>query len=287
MVTVHLSRLIYLDTPWLAVLGLQTNLSGREKRRFMNETSLDSISVAISTVKRKKNYIYKVVSSLPKDMPLRLLVGSPMYDHLERYRDDPRIEIIGVDPAQWHEYKDYTVKRRSSWNYWRCFTYGINPDRPKGLLILEDDVIPAKGWQERLSETIERIEQEYGDEYVLTLYTAYKELSKPAVAGGGYYRRYPAEEYEGAQAMYYPESVRAVLAEYFKKEGVETWRTPYDWLLGEYLTMTGIPLFISTPCLFQHIGDISSVFSPGFHRAKHFGKVNVKGKSKSGRLKNK
>jgi hypothetical protein len=233
------------------------------------------------TVDRPKNYIHKVISHLPKNSPIRLIVGSPSYDYLARYRGDRRIEIIGVDLTEWNKIKDFPTAHRASWNYWRCFSYGARPEARKGLLILEDDVIPARGWEQRLEQTIEQIERQYGEEYVLSLYTAYTEVPKAAVEGN-YYTRYPVQSFFGNQAMYYPEPFRGAYAEYLKSEGAESYRTNCDFLLAIYLRQTGIPLFVTTPCLFQHIGAVGTGQWGGdggwkFHTAGRFAKNLRKG----------
>ncbi len=226
--------------------------------------------LAISTVSRPEDYIHKLIASLRKDIPICLVVGSPSYSYLELYSRNSRIKIVKVDPAEWEFYKEFPVQYRASWNYWRCFEYGVRAagERKNGLLILEDDVIPDKGWEERLAATIEQIEAEFGEEFVLSLYTYHTKLAKPVA--NKYYARYPVYTFGGTQAVYYPESVRMAFSDYIKSEGVEIYRMPYDWLLSEYLRLTGIPLFVTTPCLFQHIGEITTGLSWGFHQAKHF-----------------
>jgi hypothetical protein len=207
---------------------------------------------------------------LRKDLPIRMVVGSPSYGYLERYRQNPNIEIIGIEPYEWERFGKYPVIHRALWNYWRCLVYGVRHGSRKGLIILEDDVIPAKGWEERTARTIEEIESEYGDEYVLALHTWFTELAKPA--GGRYYKPYPAGSFGGTQAMYYPEPIRIAFAEYLKREGVESFRTAYDYMLREYLILTGTPCFATTPCLFQHIGEVSTGLSMAFARAGYFEK---------------
>jgi hypothetical protein len=223
----------------------------------MSKTHLGQISVAITTVNRPKNYIHKVISHLPKNLPMRLIVGSPSYGYLARYRKEKRIQIIGVDLTEWNKIKHFQTSHRASWNYWRSFTYGARPEARKGLLLLEDDVIPARGWAQRLEQTIEQIESEYGEEYVLALFTVQPLFSRPP-SEGHIYTRYDVNSYAGSQAMYYPESIRVGFAEYIAAEGRETYRMGYDLLLREYLKLTGIPLFATTPCLFQHIGEVGT-----------------------------
>ncbi len=86
------------------------------------------------------------------------------------------------------------------------------------------------------------------------------------------YVQYPAYTFINTQAMYYPETIRVAFAEYLKKEGVESFRVHYDRLLNEYLRITGVPLFATTPCLFEHIGEVSTGLSVAFHRAGCFSK---------------
>lgn len=239
----------------------------------MKGTSLSDIHFTISTIDRPRNYVHKVISSLPKDLPLRLVVGTHSYDYLRRYRRSHRIEIIGVDTNEWERFKDCRIPYRASWNYWRCFVYGVRPENRKGLAILEDDVLPAKGWQKRFCNTIDQIESQFGEEYVLALYTTDAKQAKPA-SNGQYYAKYPAGNFWGTQAMYYPEPVRAAFAEYLKREGVDSFKKPYDWLLSEYLRLTGTPLFATTPCLFQHIGKVTATgLCIRFFQAGHFAKA--------------
>jgi hypothetical protein len=131
--------------------------------------------------------------------------------------------------------------------------------------VLEDDVLPARNWEKRLHEAVNQIESEHGDDYILALYTPYDKLPEPL--SGRCYTRYPAYAFFGTQAMYYPDPSRRAFAEYLKDYGVETFRTHYDLLLSEYLRFTGIPLFVTTPCLFEHVGDIGTGLAPFFHRA--------------------
>ncbi|MGO8928022.1 MAG: hypothetical protein ACLQU3_14215 [Limisphaerales bacterium] len=220
----------------------------------MSKTNFAEISIAVMTINRPENFVHKVIAHLPKDHPVRLIVGSPDYDYLQRYRGNPCIEIIGVDLREWEQVGEFQTTHRASWNYWRCFSYGTRPEARKGLLILEDDVIPAKRWEARLEKTIDEIEAQYGELYVLSLYTSYTELPKP-VGGNKYYTHYPRKYFFGNQAMYYPEPFRAAYTEYLKREAAETYRTNIDFLLRIYLKQTGIPLLVTIPCLFQHIGS--------------------------------
>jgi hypothetical protein len=236
----------------------------------MSKKQSNDINFVISTVDRPKKYIHKLLSELRCDHPVRLIVGSPHYTYLEQYANNPLIEIVGVDSAEWKEIKNSSVIHRALWNYWRCLVYGGKTGQ-RGLVVLEDDVIPAIGWETRLYDTIDQIEEQYGGEYVLALFTYFTKLGTP-VAKDIYYNRYPAYAFGGTPAMYYPESIRLAFAEYLKKEGVDSFRLAYDWLLREYMMATGIPCFATAPSLFQHIGKVTTGLSANYVGAGFFNK---------------
>jgi len=236
------------------------------------------IDVAISTVNRPKNYLHTLMRLLRKDLAVRLVVGSPDYRYLDRYRKKKHIQVIEIELAEWEMVKNYSVIHRALWNYWRCCMYGVSSGPRRGLLILEDDVIPARGWEEWLQKTVSQIEVEYGGEYILALHTWFTELPKPVP--GRYFNPYPAHVFGGTQAVYYPESVRTGFADYLKTHGVDSFRTAYDYLLREYLMRTGIPCFASAPCLFQHVGTVSTGLSMKFAKAGFFRRDLRKGNRK-------
>jgi len=234
------------------------------------------VDFAISTVNRPRNYIHKLLPKLRRNLPLRLVVGSPDYEYLRRYGRNRNIEIIGVDSSDWMRFKNYSVRHRASWNYWRCLTLGIQRESGRrGLVVLEDDVLPAKNWEKRFYRTITEIEQHYGEHYVLTLYTSYTGLSR-AINTKSYFRQYPPNRFFGTQAMYFPEQVRIDFADYLRAEGVVLFRTHYDLLLSEFLSRTGVPLFVTLPSLFEHIGEVGTGLAPFFHKAGRFSKALTK-----------
>ena len=103
-----------------------------------------TIDFAIMTVARSPVYIHELIASLRSDLPLRLIAGSPDYEYLERYRDNPAREIIEVPAKGWEHFQNRSVSHRANWNYWRCLTLGPRTSSCEGLLIFEDDVVPAE-----------------------------------------------------------------------------------------------------------------------------------------------
>jgi len=54
-------------------------------------------------VDRQGNYIHKLMPRLRKDMPLRLVVGSPSYAYLKQYENSRSVEIIGINSHEWDQ----------------------------------------------------------------------------------------------------------------------------------------------------------------------------------------
>jgi hypothetical protein len=232
------------------------------------KTKSETIALAISTVSRPIPYIHELINSLRSDLPIRLIVGSPPTPYLEQYRDNHFVEIIRPTPLEWERFANCGVHHRASWNYWRTLTFGSSLPLCKGLIALEDDVVSARSWEDRLNAIIHHIEDAHEAPYALALYST-NNLPK-SLEAPNHFVPYIIDRFYGLQAMYYPDSVRAGFADYLLKNGVESYSMPYDLLFREYLQKAGIPLFAAIPSLFQHIGQISTGLSERFHQARSF-----------------
>lgn len=219
------------------------------------------------TVARPTVYIHELIDSLREDLPVRLIAGSPDYGYLERYRGNPFREIVEVPDKGWEHFRDRRVHHRACWNYWRCLTLGPTSPSSDGLVIFEDDVIPARGWEGRFYEAVDQIEAVCKGPFVLALYSPVRLPRTPD--SRTYYVPYPTHRFYGTQAMYFPEEVRAGFARFMRVYGVNTMRHPYDILLRMYLLNFDIPLFAAKPCLFQHVGEISTGLGK-FHKTRQF-----------------
>ena len=226
------------------------------------------IDFAIMTVARPTVYIHELMAELRSDLPVRVIVGSPDYEYLERYRGNPFREIVEVPEKGWEHFRDRDVNHRASWNYWRCLSLGPRSDSSDGLVILEDDVIPARGWETRLQEIIDQIESTCAGPYVLALYSPLR-LPRTATSQT-YYVRYPTANFYGTQAIYFPREVRSEFTQFLKIYGVNSLQQRYDLLLRGFLLGKGIPLFSANPCLFQHVGEVSTGLAEFFHKTSRF-----------------
>ena len=227
---------------------------------------LSGIDFAVTTVARIGDYIHELIASLPKDLRLHLVVGAPESEYLKRYRSNRSIDVVEAPPLEWEHFCECGIHQRAAWNYWRALTVENYQGARKGLVILEDDVIAANAWDDHLYRAIKQIEICEPGPYILALYAPGEaELREPEQ--GKLFVSYPAESFFGLQAIYYPEAIRKGFATYLKQNGVETSRIPHDFLLRDYAQEGNIPIFAAIPCLFQHIGEVSTGLAQFFHRA--------------------
>jgi hypothetical protein len=228
----------------------------------------ETVEMAVSTVARPENYIQFLLDRLDLTCGIRLVVGGPESGYLERYRGNPQVEILEVTPEDWTRVQNHKVHHRASWNYWRSLSLcGHNQERA-GLIVFEDDVVPAHGWQSRFFQIVQQLQSEFGSKYVLALYSAHNGLPNPHDAHV-HHVPYQIRTFFGTQAMYYPESVRIGWTDFLEANGVITFKAPYDLLLKEYLVKEGIPLFAASPSLVQHIGRVGTGLG-AFHQAIHY-----------------
>lgn len=241
----------------------------RKRTQISQETAAEArpIDIAVSTVFRTPSYISRLISSLRTDLRVRLIVGSLEMGHLADYRTSASIQIMPPEKPEWLAFKAAGVHHRAMWNYWRALKLGKSHRRARGLVIFEDDVVLARGWQDYLQAAMARIERHHGQDFVLSLYAAYR--FEPDSKYAKYAAIYPATRFFGTQAVYYPDAVRREFAAFLRYYGVKKNTMPYDLLLKKFLIAAGIPLFNTCPSLAQHIGEVSTGLGR-FHRAGQF-----------------
>lgn len=233
---------------------------------------LDAIKLVISTVWREENYLEATLASLSVEHPTRaergvsLVVGTPVTAHLDQYRSCPGVTVVEMGPNTWSWIKSRPLTQRASWNYYRSLTH--NTDDERGRLILEDDVRFARGWQPRLSAILSELHELHGSGFVLAIYSPW-DLVLQEHSGERFYAEYPLEKFYGTQGVYYTAVTRKGFAKYLKVHGMVANEKGYDYLLRDYLSQAGLPLFAATPSLIQHMGKKSTGLgswhdAPGF-----------------------
>lgn len=144
------------------------HVAGAETRNEISEPNFNSlkqiprfprIDFAITTVARPGDYIHALISRLRVDLGLSVVVGGAECEYLKRYRDKPFIDIIEPAPQEWGRFRDCVVHQRAAWTYWRTLVLDVQHLDRKGLVVFEDDVIPAANWEPRLYETSSRLKR--------------------------------------------------------------------------------------------------------------------------------
>ena len=233
---------------------------------------LASINLAISTVCRKENYLAATLESLlatsssADSQRVCLVAGSPVTTHLEGHRSHPKFTVVEIGPNTWAWIKNSSLRHRATWNYYRCLTQC--PAGARGTLIFEDDVRFAHGWQVYLIRILAALEERYGADFVLSLYTSWGFVQE-GYRNGQMFTEYPHEDFFGTQGMYFTAKTRQGFAKYLKAHGVVANEEAYDLLLRDYLRQVGLPLFATAPSLVQHVGKRSTGLG-GWHESPAF-----------------
>jgi hypothetical protein len=222
---------------------------------------MSNIAITIMTVARPGDYLDRTLASLAPVRPITLMVGAPETGSLDRYRGNPFIKILSPSPEDFAFLEAEDVGRRAAWNYWRCLGEGAGESR---LLIFEDDVIFAAGWEARIARIVEQIERSHAD-YVVSLYYPYPPEESPSGSID-----YPKGKFYGTQGVLFAGRARAEFRKFLRDRGVERWTLPYDLLLQRYTIDADIPLFATMPSLVQHIGAVTTGQSGHFHTTNCF-----------------
>ena len=203
--------------------------------------------IVVMTVARVGNYLPRTLESLGPDTPSTLMVGSTESGYLAPFRGDPGRSVVVPSEEEYAPWSRIGLHHRASWNYWRCLEHGKAWRR---LLVIEDDVVFARGWEDYLGRVIGEVEVRVRD-YVLSLYSPYP-VTNPGrrtfatVARGVFY---------GTQGVLFAGGAAAGFADYLRRHGVESFKTNYDLNLKAYTEVSGTPLFTTDPSLIQHIGE--------------------------------
>jgi hypothetical protein len=133
---------------------------------------------------------------------------------------------------------------------WSCVPEGSD------VLLLEDDVLLAQQWHERLTPALEHCRGRYGDQFVLALYAATKPGKREGPVAGYAYR-----DYCGNVAVVFSSGVVPKLLALSQAEN--GYGLPSDMLVKKLVWSLTIPLRQTAPNLAQHKGDVSTT---GVHR---------------------
>jgi hypothetical protein len=214
------------------------------------------------TVRRPETYLQRALASMSLEQPVALLVGSPDTSYLAPLQSRPGLHVVAPSPVEYGAIAPLSTHQRAAWNYWRCLRHGLGN---RYLLVLEDDVRCANGWEERLVLTVLTIAAIFPD-FVLSLYFPYPRQS----VGGACYLPYPKKEFYGTQAILFAGRALPEFTAHLHEHGVRSCTAPYDLLLQDYVLRRDVPLFASAPSLVQHIGVVTTGLSAQFHTTPWF-----------------
>jgi len=236
-----------------------------------NKRNLD---VVMPTIYRDSRYIVETVKSLVKKQKLELNVTFSVGnddDRIYKIIDDVHEglvkegryfekDVINIDPGVWATVHNASQGVKFNANFANCMA-ATNFERD--LLYVEDDVKFTSNWHEKMSESIGKLDEQYNERYVLTLYGPWK-----------FYKRLFAEEippghFYGTQAVYIKREFQEGLMHKVLEEGVRTFRHQADLLLDEYCRDNGIPIVCLTTSLVQHIGKNTTGLG-NFHQTDNF-----------------
>ena len=231
--------------------------------------------INITTIKRKKNdYIHFTLDSLNKsdwdNGQINLIMGSPDESYVERYRSDPRINIVSWD-NKFNEIDG--IRKLHNHNSVRSLTEGSDTD----CYVFEDDVEFATNWFTHTKEAIQELDSLWhARDFVVALYNPYdyanleqcpanqiKKVGKLTIP-------YNGAEFYGLQGMFYSKIFKKPIADYYK-ENCESQRQPVDILLGEWFVQQhhNFGLYAMRNSVIQHWGK-SSTGLGDFHQTNNF-----------------
>lgn len=199
------------------------------------------MEINICTTNRHVNYLASTLESLSPAIA-NVLVGHPDATYVPSANNIASTIEVGSD---WDSVKDAPINVRGAWNYRRCLLNATDD-----VLVFEDDIVLAIGWQAFLEKAIADIPDE---KYILSLYTIY-----PLEDAGARIQPNPNHDLGGTPAVYYPASVRLHIANELQNVVDGHWGI-WDWAIRDYARANDIPIYVTFPNLVQHIGAVSTI----------------------------
>jgi hypothetical protein len=152
-------------------------------------------------------------------------------------------------------------RRGQAWNLSRCMKEMIDSaKKDEPVLIMTDDVITVKDWRKRW-EAIHK----QANNTIYTFFSRQRVSFKPQNLARGYVTGYNRRGFYDQAVIYINQhGLTDRINEWFNNQGKisikPTYRQKwYDVIIQEYLIENKIPWTLSTPTLFEHVGDKSTV----------------------------
>jgi hypothetical protein len=223
-------------------------------------------SFGVVTCNRPGLYLHGMLESLALTGftdQLHLSVGHHDGAFLDRYRGQSQYRISVLTPQETEEFQFEKISRgaRCSLGHY-CLMRAMLADQQDLLVLFEDDGKFARGWRPRMEQAIQTLQGRHGDRWILSLFHAYRENRARYDAGELLYPADPAT-YFGSQGIVYPRKVAGEFLEHLGKT-VQVGEKATDTAMRQFTLATKIPLFFITPCLMEHMGDVSVGHNPPY-----------------------
>lgn len=215
----------------------------------------------MATVDRtpRKNYVHASIADLyekdPSAPPLTLFVGSPAEEFLGPLTADSRVRIVRTAPEEWEPLLARPVHERAAWNLSRA----ISVPGEDGVIVLEDDLLFARGWYEQICNVGDALVRQHGKYNLLSGYRTYDHFGLGGVQPGGY-ARLPGAFYASLCALLVSEAARQVAAAHVAG------KSPFDLALGS----CPFGMWSTSYSIVEHVGDESALGPHAVRRAFDF-----------------
>jgi len=234
---------------------------------------VNPIEIAMTTVDTRPMYVKQTLEALfaqPLSCgPVRVVVDGDDAAYLGEWRSRPelKVELLSRDAAA--AQRELHVIDRCTFTTHRALS---GATRGSAVVLLQDDVIFAPGWFDRMVDTIHELEADVASEnYVLALYSTYPFTRKP-------YSIYPRHDFFGCQGLYFSPVaaplIANVLATHFAECRARGDRPggADDVIMNKYFIRHAEPYLLAmVPSVVQHVGrDGTGVSSGWFHCSPTF-----------------
>jgi len=207
--------------------------------------------------------------------PITVVVGTPTTDHMGAYQRDRRLRIVALskENAEKADLPNRRPVQRCAMNYLQCWRDFQSRLDHEWLVVLEDDVLVAKGWIEYLNQVMDEVLPQCEYAPLFTLYRPVDRLMKRM------YEKSKVKWFDianpmrhwGMQGMAYHQGhFDPVLFKAVRDGVVNNPKTPVEILeqvLFKHLEMDkpvekrekNIRFIATNPSLVQHIGQQSAI----------------------------
>ena len=210
-------------------------------------------TIVICSSPRKENYIHRLLGTINENIKIHFIVSGNDTEYLSQYSKSPNIFITSVSMDSSNSLVRQFI------NYKHCLSDGyVNGER--GIFVIEDDVKFAGGWRARFDTIVSALELKHGDKFVFSVFTSDTMCRNDSLPDCHYLEHKNVRAFHGTQGMYYPNTVRNMIMDYFSTVK-ESEITNYDVMIARELSKKNIPIYVAIPCLINHIG-FKSTWSP-------------------------